>query len=55
MRNIQSVKDVTASSGFAAVYEVTYADGTVSCVPMDTNNRDYVAIQAWIAAGGTLT
>jgi hypothetical protein len=55
MSAIQSVREVAASAGFSAVYELTCADGTISCVPMDTNNRDYVAIQAWIAAGGTLT
>jgi hypothetical protein len=36
-------------------YTVTLADGTIMSVPKDPENADYVRVQAWSAAGGTLT
>ncbi len=33
-------------------YKVTYNDGKISFVPLDTANKDYQAIQKWIAEGG---
>jgi hypothetical protein len=35
-------------------YKVTYNDGKISSVPLDTANTDYQAIQEWIADGGTV-
>jgi len=35
-------------------YKVTYNDGKISSVPLDTANTDYQAIQQWIADGGTV-
>lgn len=35
--------------------KVTLADGTVLIVPQDSLNMDYVHLQAWVAAGGTIT
>ena len=35
-------------------YKVTYNDGKISSVPLDTANSDYQAIQQWIADGGTV-
>ena len=35
-------------------YKVTYDNGIVSSVPLDTENTDYQAIQEWIADGGTV-
>jgi hypothetical protein len=37
------------------VYEVTLVDGTVLWVPKDPLNMDYVRVQKWAAAGGTIT
>jgi hypothetical protein len=31
------------------------ADGVTMCVPIDTANTDYQAIQAWVADGNTIT
>ena len=35
-------------------YRVTYDNGIVSSVPLDEANKDYQAIQTWIADGGTV-
>ncbi len=35
-------------------YKVTYNDGKISFVPLDTANTDYQAIQKWIAEGGVV-
>ena len=35
-------------------YKVTYSDGIILSVPVDTKNRHYQAIQQWIADGGTV-
>jgi len=36
-------------------YRVTYLNSnTITCVPLDTANTDYQAIQEWIADGGTV-
>lgn len=35
--------------------EVTLADGEVRWVPKDAANADYIAVQAWIVAGGSVT
>ena len=36
-------------------YKVIQTDGTVSSVPFDTANKDYDAVQEWIADGNTVT
>jgi len=35
-------------------YKVTYSDGTILSVPVDTRNRHYQAIQEWISEGNTV-
>ena len=35
-------------------YKVTYSDGIILSVPVDTKNRHYQEIQQWIADGGTV-
>ena len=35
-------------------YQVTYDNGQISFVPHNKANRDYQAIQEWIADGGTV-
>jgi hypothetical protein len=48
---ISTVKNNPAVS----IYEVTLGDGTLLWVPQDPLNSDYVRVQAWVAAGGTIT
>jgi len=35
-------------------YKMTLSNGTITTVPLDEANRDYQAIQEWIAAGNTV-
>jgi len=35
-------------------YKLTKTDGTVWSVPLDEANKDYQAIQEWIAEGNTV-
>jgi hypothetical protein len=35
-------------------YQVTYDNGQISFVPHNEENKDYQAIQEWIADGGTV-
>jgi len=35
-------------------YKVTLNDNTILYVPLDEANKDYQAIQEWIADGGTV-
>ena len=35
-------------------YQVTYDNGQILFVPIDETNKDYQAIQEWIADGGTV-
>ena len=35
-------------------YRVTYDNGMVSSVPIDTENTDYQEIQQWISEGNTV-
>jgi hypothetical protein len=53
MSTIQSATTVTNLAG-DTVYQVTYSDGTVSFVPLNASNRDYAALQAWVAQGGVI-
>ena len=39
---------------FKNTYKVTYSDSTVKFVPLDPANRDYQAIQEWIAEGNSV-
>lgn len=48
---ISSVTNYPAVS----VYEVTLSDGTVLWVPQNTQNADYVRVQAWVTAGGLIS
>jgi hypothetical protein len=53
--NINTVeKDYTITTKEFCSYKVTYNDGTIFGVPLDTANTDYQAIQEWIADGGTV-
>jgi hypothetical protein len=47
--NISTVQD----SG--TYYTVTLSTGLIQYVPKDPLNADYARVQAWIAAGGTIT
>ena len=41
--------------GEAVSYDITYVNSNFKkCVPLDTANTDYQAIQEWIADGGTV-
>ena len=42
------------STGEFINYKMTLSDGTIWYVPLDENNKDYQAIQEWIADGGTV-
>lgn len=48
--SIQTVENADAST-----YKVTLADGTILWVPKDPMNADYVRVEAWVAAGGTIS
>jgi len=39
---------------FTNTYKVTYSDNTVKFVPLDEANKDYQAIQEWIAEGNSV-
>jgi len=39
---------------FQNIYKVTYSNGVISYVPHKTENKDYQAIQDWIAAGNSV-
>ena len=36
-------------------YKVTLSTGEIWWVPKDPLNKDYVGVEAWIAAGGIVT
>ena len=36
------------------VFKVTLDDGTVQWVPLDPQNKDYVAVQKWEEEGGVI-
>ena len=35
-------------------YMIVVKDGVTTSVPLDSNNRDYQEIQAWVAEGNTI-
>ncbi len=48
-------KNYSAETNEFYSYQVTYINSNmVSSVPLDEANRDYQAIQTWIADGGTV-
>ena len=46
--------DGNLTNEFSSQYKVTYLNGVVSFVPHNEANKDYQAIQEWIANGGTV-
>ena len=52
VRNFTSVKKGEADG--ALVCYIIVENGKTSCVPLDTNNTDYQAIQDWVADGNTI-
>ena len=46
--------DGTLTNNFSNVYKVAFQNGITSFVPHDEANKDYQAIQQWIADGGTV-
>ena len=52
---IQSVKKINnLINNQLGGYEITTIDSTKISVPLDENNRDYQAIQEWVADGNTI-
>ncbi len=48
-------KNYSAETNEFCSYQVTYTNSNmVSSVPLDETNKDYQAIQTWIADGGTV-
>ena len=48
-------KNYTITTNQFCGYKVTYTNNNlISFVPLDEANRDYQAIQEWIAEGGTV-
>ena len=41
----------TYTSSFSA-YKLTYSNGIICIVPLDTTNKDYIEIQKWAAIDG---
>jgi hypothetical protein len=52
---IQTVKKLNnpITNNFGG-YEITTIDGTKISVPLDEGNKDYQAIQEWVAEGNTI-
>jgi len=53
INTVEKIYDLDDSSR-ATCYKVTYSNDVVSFVPLDPANKDYQAIQEWIAAGNTV-
>ena len=51
---INTVEKIYNVSNQSNTYKVTYDNGIISFVPLDPANRDYQAIQKWIAEGGVV-
>jgi len=54
MENYNTVEKQYSDSNEFCNYKVTLNDNTIIYVPLDEANRDYQAIQTWIADGGTV-
>ena len=52
--NILTVKKLYKNATEVGCYEITWNNNTCSLVPLDEANRDYQAIQEWIAEGNTV-
>jgi hypothetical protein len=50
---INTVEKIYSVSEFIS-YKMTLTNGQVWFVPLDEKNKDYQAIQEWIADGGTV-
>ena len=50
---ISSVEKIYVDGNFEN-YRVTFSNGKISNVPNNEANKDYQAIQEWIADGGTV-
>jgi hypothetical protein len=51
INTVEKIYDVLNQSN---TYKVTYDNGIISFVPNNLANKDYQAIQKWIAEGGTV-
>ena len=49
INTVEKIYDVLNQSN---TYKVTYDNGIISFVPNNSENKDYQAIQKWIADGG---
>ena len=52
--SVEKLYDTFPVVRFTNTYKVTYSDNTIKSVPLDPANKDYQAIQEWIAAGNTV-
>jgi hypothetical protein len=50
---INSVEKIYSVGEFTS-YKMTFTNGTIWFVPLNTTNTDYQAIQKWIAEGGVV-
>tara|TARA_R100001463_G_scaffold124950_1_gene182161 strand:+ start:621 stop:794 length:174 start_codon:yes stop_codon:yes gene_type:complete len=52
---IQSVKKINnLMNNQLGGYQMTLTNGIISSVPLDEANKDYQAIQEWVADGNTI-
>ena len=51
--NITSARYVQDLDGNNEIVEVV-SDGITMCVPLNTDNMDYVAVLEWVAEGNTI-
>ena len=51
--NIESVKHILESDGKTVGGYTAIIDGCLTGVPINTENRHYIAIQEWIAEGNS--
>jgi hypothetical protein len=51
INTVEKIYDVLNQSN---TYKVTYDNGIISFVPNNSANKDYQAIQKWIAEGGVV-
>ena len=54
MQNYNTVEKQYSDSNEFCNYKVTLNDNSIIYVPLDPANKDYQAIQEWIADGGTV-
>lgn len=52
--NVQKIYDMVDGTTLVG-YKMTLSNGEIGDVPLDETNRDYVAIQEWIADGNTVS